>query len=72
MNMTYSCLVRCDILTMVGLKARQLPDGGWPISWEAPGVTSEMEGRGRWTLDAICRLTAYGVIGGVKDVIEKI
>jgi len=41
---------------------QQLPDGGWPIRWEAPGPASELEWRGRWTLDAICRLIAYGVI----------
>jgi hypothetical protein len=43
------------------LVRQQLPDGGWPISWEAPGPASELEWRGRWTLDALCRLTAYGV-----------
>jgi len=40
----------------------QQADGGWPIFWEAPGPASELEWRGRWTLDAICRLAAYGVI----------
>ena len=44
------------------LEGHQQADGGWPISWEAPGPASELEWRGRWTLDAICRLVAYGVI----------
>lgn len=44
------------------LLKQQLPDGGWPISWEAPGPASELEWRGRWTLDAICRLAAYEII----------
>ena len=41
---------------------KQQEDGGWPISWEAPGPASKLEWRGRLTLDAICRLVAYGVI----------
>jgi hypothetical protein len=44
------------------LAGQQQADGGWPISWEAPGPASELEWRGRWTLDAVCRLSAYGVI----------
>lgn len=44
------------------LTKQQLPDGGWPISWEAPGPASELEWRGRITLEAICRLYDYGVI----------
>ena len=44
------------------LMDQQQTDGGWPISWEAPGPASELEWRGRWTLDAICRLVAYGFI----------
>lgn len=44
------------------LLKRQLPDGGWPIYWEAPGPASELEWRGRWTLDALCRLTSYKII----------
>lgn len=44
------------------LVKQQLPDGGWPITWEAPGLASELEWRGRITLEAICRLNAYGVI----------
>jgi hypothetical protein len=41
---------------------RQQPDGGWPISWEAPGPAATLEWRGRGTLDAISRLAAYGRI----------
>lgn len=44
------------------LASKQQADGGWPIFWEAPGPASILEWRGRWTLDAVCRLTAYGVI----------
>lgn len=44
------------------LMDQQQEDGGWPITWKAPGPASELEWRGRWTLDAICRLVAYGVI----------
>lgn len=44
------------------LRRQQLPDGGWPISWEAPGSASELEWRGRITLEAISRLSDYGVI----------
>jgi len=46
------------------LVGKQQEDGSWPIFWEAPGPASELEWRGRWTLDAICRLVAYGVIVG--------
>lgn len=44
------------------LKILQQEDGGWPITWKAPGPASVCEWRGRWTLDAICRLVNYGVI----------
>jgi len=44
------------------LMKKQLPDGGWPITWEAPGPAAVLEWRGRWTLDAILRLSAYGLI----------
>jgi hypothetical protein len=36
-----------------GLAARQMDDGGWPITWTAPSPASEMEWRGRWTLEAL-------------------
>ncbi len=44
------------------LMNQQLSYGGWSISWEAPGLASKLEWRGRVTLDAICRLSAYGVV----------
>ncbi|ACL70137.1 hypothetical protein Hore_13860 [Halothermothrix orenii H 168] len=44
------------------LVKKQLPDGGWPIWWEPPGLASELEWRGRWTLDALFRLSSYGVL----------
>jgi hypothetical protein len=44
------------------LMDRQQPDGGWLITWEAPGPAATLEWRGRWTLDAVCRLAAYGRI----------
>lgn len=44
------------------LMSKQQADGGWPIFWEASGKASTLEWRGRWTLDAICKLTAYGVL----------
>jgi hypothetical protein len=44
------------------LAARQQPDGGWPISWDATGPGAEMEWRGRVTLDALITLRAYGRI----------
>jgi hypothetical protein len=42
------------------LLGRQQPDGGWPIAWQAPGPAAELEWRGRWTLEAIHTLAAYG------------
>jgi hypothetical protein len=39
---------------------RQQPDGGWPITWEAPGPAAVLEWRGRWTVEAVCTLAAYG------------
>ncbi len=44
------------------LAARQQDDGGWPISWTAPSPASEFEWRGRWTLEALLCLRAYGRI----------
>ncbi|MHC4135554.1 MAG: hypothetical protein ACYS0K_11270 [Planctomycetota bacterium] len=41
---------------------RQQEDGGWPIHWEAPGPAAVCEWRGRWTLDALLALRAYGRI----------
>jgi hypothetical protein len=44
------------------LKSKQMSDGGWPISWDPPGPAAVCEWRGRWTLDAIKILVAYGVV----------
>jgi len=42
------------------LSRDQQEDGGWPISWEPPGVASTMEWRGIETLRALRVLAAYG------------
>lgn len=42
------------------LASRQQEDGGWPIAWQAPGPTAELEWRGRLTLEALTTLCAYG------------
>jgi hypothetical protein len=44
------------------LAAYQQPDGGWPISWEpiSPGV--EIEWRGWVTIEALEKLSAYGLL----------
>lgn len=42
------------------LQARQQEDGGWPLSWEPPGEAARAEWRGKWTLDALAVLRAYG------------
>lgn len=38
----------------------QQPDGGWPITWEPPGLASTLDWRGIETLRALCILRAYG------------
>ena len=38
----------------------QQADGGWPVTWEAPGIASTMEWRGIETLRALHTLRAYG------------
>ena len=48
--------------TFPDLLRRQQPDGGWPITWDAPGPAAICEWRGRWTLEAISTLVAYGTI----------
>ncbi|MEA4908466.1 MAG: prenyltransferase/squalene oxidase repeat-containing protein [Anaerolineaceae bacterium] len=45
------------------LAARQQPDGGWPINWEALSPAAEAEWRGWVTIDALCKLRAYGRLG---------
>jgi hypothetical protein len=47
---------------LTDLMRRQQEDGGWPISWEAPSQASWCEWRGRWTLEALSILVAYGRI----------
>jgi hypothetical protein len=42
------------------LAKKQQPDGGWPISWEAPSPAAVCEWRGRWTWEAASTLVAYG------------
>ena len=42
------------------LVAQQQEDGGWPLSWEPPGEAARAEWRGKWTLDALVVLDAYG------------
>jgi hypothetical protein len=42
------------------LAARQQDDGGWPISFQPPSEAARFEWRGRWTLDALETLRAYG------------
>ena len=49
---------------LAALAAKQLPDGGWPISWTpiSPAVTFEWEG---WvTVQALQTLRAYGALEG--------
>jgi hypothetical protein len=40
----------------------QQPDGGWPITWEPPGMASTLDWRGIETLRALRTLRAYGRI----------
>ena len=42
------------------LERDQEADGGWPITWDAPGATSITEWRGVVTLDALRTLEAFG------------
>jgi hypothetical protein len=42
------------------LASRQQSDGGWPITWQAPGDGAAIEWRGRLTLEALLILRAYG------------
>ncbi|HEX7036269.1 MAG TPA: VOC family protein [Pseudomonadales bacterium] len=38
----------------------QQGDGGWPIRFEPPSDAARLEWRGRWTLEALGTLAAYG------------
>ena len=42
------------------LASRQQADGGWPITWQAPGDGAAIEWRGRLTLEALLCMRAYG------------
>ncbi|MCP3421927.1 hypothetical protein [Nocardioides pinisoli] len=42
------------------LASDQQADGGWPVTWDAPGTASTMEWRGIETLRALRTLRAYG------------
>jgi hypothetical protein len=44
------------------LEEQQREDGGWPILWDPPPGSARDEWRGRWTLDALLALRAYGRI----------
>jgi hypothetical protein len=48
--------------TLDRLARDQQPDGGWPITWEPPGIASTLEWRGIETLRALRTLRAYGRI----------
>jgi hypothetical protein len=48
---------------LAALKARQQPDGGWPINWEPISLAVKLEWRGVRTLEALRTLRAYGVQG---------
>ena len=47
---------------LLALQNRQLPDGGWPITWDPISPAVELEWRGIRTLDALLTLRAYAVI----------
>lgn len=42
------------------LQRDQQPDGGWPLTWEPPGLASTLEWRGIETLRALRVFVAYG------------
>jgi hypothetical protein len=42
--------------------AAQQPDGGWPILFDPPSDAARLEWRGRWTVEALLALRAYGRI----------
>ncbi len=47
---------------LADLLTRRQPDGGWPITWDAPSPASAAEWRGIFTLNALLRLAAYGML----------
>jgi hypothetical protein len=42
------------------LQGSQLQDGGWPIRFQPPSEGARFEWRGRWTVEALLALRAYG------------
>ena len=44
------------------LLTRQQDDGGWPITFTAPSEAAHLEWRGRWTVESLLTLQAYGRI----------
>lgn len=42
------------------LATQQQADGGWPITWDPPGLAARGEWRGIWSLKALKTLKAYG------------
>jgi len=42
------------------LAARQQEDGGWPLTWNPPEGSATDEWRGKWMLEALLTLRAYG------------
>ncbi len=48
---------------LADLAGRQQADGGWPIHWNPPAGAARYEWRGRWTLEALQVLRAYGRLG---------
>ncbi len=55
---------------LADLMVRQQEDGGWPISWDPPGSASRSEWRGKWTLEALSVLVAYGRITNAHLTLE--
>ena len=47
---------------LLHLLSQQQDDGGWPISFDPLSPAAAQEWRGRWTLDAVSTLRAYGKI----------
>lgn len=59
--LAYSCFGDAMIEAHLDeLVTQQQEDGGWPLSWEPPGEMARSEWRGKWTLDALVVLNAYG------------
>jgi hypothetical protein len=48
------------------LESAQQDDGGWPITWQPPGVVAELTWRGVVTVGAVRTLTAYSARRAVR------